>query len=92
MTPDELREAASGWYLRRIDSQRWEVTDGERWAPLPRVLAPHPMLGEVVTFPARFAPRPVAQEALDAFRRGERAPMYRYAQDGSLEKVCANRT
>lgn len=90
MTPDQLSEAAQDWFVRRVDSQRWEITDGNGgWAPMPRVIA-HAMLNDQdVRFSARFAPRRVAEEALSAFRRGERAPLYRVTGQG-LEKVLLN--
>lgn len=78
------------WHLAKVDSQRWMIVGGtdersrEMWAPMPRCLY-HPHLCRMVAIDAQTAPRKIAQEALDAYRRGERPPCYRYTADGELE-------
>lgn len=76
-TPEELAEAAKSWRLEKVDSQRWKVVneDGTLWAPMPRAVY-HSQLQAEVVYEAMMAPRAIAQEALDHFQRGERAPLY----------------
>jgi hypothetical protein len=86
----KLAEAALTWRVVQVDSQRWKIVDPDG-APahvMPRAVH-HPQLGYDVAFFAPMAPRKIAQEALDACRRGEAPPAYRFAGSGALERAEA---
>lgn len=81
--PPEIMEAAQSWRLVAVGSQRWMITDadGNGWAPMPRVVG-HMQLNQPVAYEAKMAPRAIAAEALDAYRRGVLPPCYEQTADG----------
>ena len=87
LTLDEIAELAQGWTLERVDSARWRIVDPAtgNWAPMPRVVA-HPQLGGDHGYDAQMAPRKIAAEALECYRRGVAPPLYRQTPHG-LELV-----